>query len=68
MKLRFTISGTYEGPLNLYDTTDPQEIAEIETENLKDDPGWFLVDVTEFKVEVDLQSVAEEGYKEVSNG
>jgi hypothetical protein len=57
IKLRFSLSGTYEvtldqGALNAYGTLDPEEIAKIDTEVIQGDPFEFLEEVTEAKVEV----------------
>lgn len=72
MKFRFTISGVYEIPdeelEDALGTANPEEVAKIEEENLKEDPSFFMFDATEFKVERDLQAEAEKGYREAIGG
>jgi hypothetical protein len=54
VRLRFTISGEYTAAVDneVYGTEDPKGMAEVDQQNLEQDPGDFLADASLFKVEV----------------
>ena len=52
VRMRFTISGEYDAEVDedTYGTTDPNEMAQVDQQQLRQDPLSFAEDASEFTV------------------